>query len=319
GDLGEALRSRLQVLSKDEMLKLGTLLSAGLQTKEVQVYLTRPDEEALVEKYGWNGRMKPTSGDSLAIIEANIAGQKTDGVIEEKIEHSAIVQSDGGIIDRLKIVRTHNGVKGELFNGVRNVSYIRVYVPEGSELIKASGFEDPPAGLFKKPDDDYVPDVEVAKIESGMRKTDSGASIGEESGRTVFGGWAQLDPGETETLTYEYRLPFTIQNIRNNLDAAPIESDTPEARGAYFLLLTSQSGKTERELVSNLTLPDGWNAVWSNTASGSQVSDVGYDGKWDRDIVVAALAAPSTAVQMTGSEYNGQPSSDSADLNTPQR
>lgn len=319
GDLGEALRSRLQVLSKDELLKLGMLLSAGLQTKEVQVYLTRQDEEALVEKYGWNGRMKPTSGDSLAVIEANIAGQKTDGVIEEKIEHSAIVQSDGGIIDRLKIVRTHNGVKGELFSGVRNVSYIRVYVPEGSELVKAAGFEEPPANLFKKPDDDYVPDEEVAKIEAGMRKTDSGVSISEENGRTVFGGWAQLDPGETETLTYEYRLPFTIQNIRNNLEAAPIESDAPEARGAYFLLLTSQSGKTERELVSSLTLPSGWNTVWSNTAADSKVSGVGYEGKWDRDIVVAALAEPRTAVQMTGSEYNSQPSSDSADLNTPER
>jgi hypothetical protein len=291
GDLTEEMMKRLKSLSKDEWLKAGAMVSDALRTKDIQVYLTNEEDEAQIERYGWNGLMKDTDGDSLAIIEANIAGQKTDGVIDESVVHMAEVQPDGSIVDNVTLTRTHNGKKGELFRGVRNVSYIRVYVPLGSRLISAEGFDTPPAALFKNPDEDYEPDPLLAQVEvAGENLGD--ASIKTEGDRTVFGGWAQLDPGETQTLTYRYRLPFTVRDLYGKLEASPNASGSID-RSSYSLLLTSQSGKSSRKLNTSLVLPSGWNTVWSHGLEKTQKGTVFY-GVWDQDIVVAALLRSSS-------------------------
>ncbi len=291
GDLTQEMMKRLKNLSKDEWLKAGAIVSDALRTKDVQVYLTNEEDEAQIERYGWNGLMKPTDGDSLAVIEANIAGQKTDGVIDETIEHVAEVQKDGSIIDTVTLTRTHNGKKGELFRGVRNVSYVRVYVPLGSRLIFAEGFNTPSAALFKNPDEDYQPDPLLAQVEVAGESLGD-ASIKTEGDRTVFGGWAQLDPGETQTLKYRYRLPFTVRDLYSRLEASPNAAGSAD-RSSYSLLLTSQSGKSSRKLTTALAFPSDWNLVWSHGLEKTQKGIV-YSGDWDQDIAVAALLRSSS-------------------------
>lgn len=289
GDLGDALMARMKDLPKDDWLKVAALISEGLQTKEIQVALSHPEEEALAERYGWSGQLKETYGDSLALIEANIAGQKTDGVIDETVEHVAEIQDDGSIVNRVTVTRTHGGTKGELFRGVRNVSYVRLYVPEGSELLDANGFDAPPSELFKTPDDDYVPDVDLALIETAERPGQNGVVVSVEGDRTVFGGWAQLDPGDSHTLTYRYRLPFTVQDIHARLEAGPDRGEQTEERGAYTLLLTSQSGKSTRRITSSVETPQAWNISWSRGATSASDRSATLGETWDRDRVLAVL------------------------------
>lgn len=294
GDLVSEMMLRMKSLSKDDWLKAGSLVSDALRTKDIQIYLADEDDEALVERYGWSGVMKDTDGDSLAVIETNIAGQKTDGVITESIEHVAAVQPDGSITDTLKVTRTHNGKKGELFRGVRNVSYVRAYVPLGSRFISADGFDSPPASLFKSPDEDYVPDPLLAQIQ-GAAEDMGEVTVRTEGSRTVFGGWAQLDPGETQTLTYRYRLPFTVRDLYSRLEASPNAAENTE-RTSYSLLLTSQSGKISRKITSSLQVPNGWELLWSHGLEKAQ-SGALYSGAWDQDTALAALMRSSqTAV-----------------------
>ncbi|MBU2613141.1 DUF4012 domain-containing protein [Patescibacteria group bacterium] len=287
-DLADALRERTKAFGREEWMQVAMLVSESLTTKDIQVALSDPEEEALAERYGWNGQMKATDGDSLAIIEANIAGQKTDGVVTERVDHLADLMRDGSIEDRVTLVRTHTGSKGELFRGVRNVTYVRFYVPLGSELLEASGFEAPPSNLFKVPDDDYIPDADVAAVERTLRKGPGGADVSVEGDRTVFGGWLQLDPGASQTVSLRYRLPFTVTDIRSKLDASPeSEGDTP--RAAYSLLLTSQSGKTSRRIVSTVRLAEPWTVVWSRGVTEEDERSLTTMEMWDRDRVVAAL------------------------------
>jgi hypothetical protein len=124
--------------------------------------MTRPEEEQLVERYDWNGRLKPTLGDALAIIEANIAGQKTDASIREQVDHQVEIAEDGSITDTVTLTRTHDAIKGELFKGANNVSYLRVYVPLGSRLLEADGFEAPSSSLFEIPLAEDLPDPDAA-------------------------------------------------------------------------------------------------------------------------------------------------------------
>lgn len=292
GDLANVLFDRLKHLQKDEMLSVAGVLSESLATKDIQIAMMDPEEEQVVERFDWSGRMKPTTGDALAVIEANIAGQKTDGVIEEHVSHVATIQTDGSVIDTVTIDRTHHGTKGELFRGVRNVSYIRLYVPEGSRLLDATGFQPPASNLFKKPDDASVPDAEVAAAEDTSQTVGS-VDVGTDVGRTVFGGWAQLDPGNTQRLTYRYRLPWVATDIPSLIDGA---SEDGTAHAAYSMLLTSQSGKSDRIVSTKLVLPEGWSILWSRGAS-STADGVSLERRWDRDHVAAALIAGPSAKQ----------------------
>lgn len=281
GDLAEKLRERLKLLDKQEWLALATAVSHALETKDIQVALFHPEEEALAERYGWSGRMKPTTGDALALIETNIAGQKTDASIREQVKHDVRIADDGRIEDTVVLKREHTAGKGELFRGVRNVSYLRVYVPKGSILLSAEGFRPPNAGLFKKPEDIDQEDPDIAAIARGA-KTVGDVEVSQEGDRTVFGGWMQIDPGETQEIRLTYRLPFVAQELLSRLDASVPPSDKP--RAAYLLLLTSQSGKASRTIETHVTYPASWNVSWTNKPEG-----LSYQGVWDRDMVLAGL------------------------------
>lgn len=282
GDLMAKLLERLKASNQEQWLKLLTLGTDSLETKDIQVWLANEDEEALVERFGWSGWFKETPGDSLAVIGTNIAGQKSDRLIRERVEHAATIQQDGSIVDTVTITRTHTGQKGDLFTGVNNVTYLRVYVPKGSELISADGFSPPASDLFKPVEDADPEDMDLQSRESNRRDGVNGVKITDEFGRTAFGGWVQLEPGESKTTVFTYRLPFTAMDIASRLrpDGAPAAD---AIRPAYTALYTSQSGKPERTLISRTSVPADWTLAWSHGEAPNE------ETAWDRDRVSAGL------------------------------
>lgn len=185
----------------------------GLKEKEIFFYFSRPEEEALVSYYNWGGAIMETNGDYLAVVNSNINGFKTDHVISQEVTHQSDILSDGRIKDTVTIKRTHAGGDEayEWYNKV-NADFLRVYVPKGSLLLDANGhtieFNDPPLNYRALKFREY-PDVVKAsdsQIVDGKNKT----RIFEESGKTVFGNWVYVSPGEEVEVTYTYLLPFTI-------------------------------------------------------------------------------------------------------------
>ncbi|MFA6161332.1 MAG: DUF4012 domain-containing protein [Patescibacteria group bacterium] len=296
GDLFTKLMERAKNLKQDDWLALAAASNQALETKEIQISMFDPDEEALVENFGWQGQLKPTSGDSLAVIAANIAGQKTDAVVDEKVNHVAEIQADGSIVDTLTIDRTHNGQKGELFRGVRNVQYLRVYVPKGAELLDAKGFEPPPENYFKKTLELDKPDPDLLAIENSAQSAMGTVWTAVEGDRTVFGGWLQLDPGKSQQIVLSYRLPFTVYDIMEKTQDSPDSGATDNVRAAYLMLLTSQSGKT-RQLTQEVKLNAPWNKLWTRGDVGQATANekIGWQGTWDRDEAVAVLLSNKDA------------------------
>ncbi len=304
GDLFAKLMDKTKSLTSEQWLALASASSQALETKEIQISMFKPDEEQLVEDFGWQGRLKPTVGDSLAIVGANVAGQKTDAVVQESVKHVAEIQPNGGIIDTLRIQRTHQGTKGEIFRGVRNVQYLRVYVPKGSELLDAQGFEPPPASLFKQPLEGDGIDPQLAEIEKTAKSEKNTVWSAMEDDRTVFGGWLQLDPGKSQEIVLRYKLPFTVFDIMDKVQESD-QSQDQQTRGAYLMLLTSQSGKP-RTMVQQVVLSSPWQSLWNRDQSqpstqtdpgstGGQVqvatdgANLGWQGVLDRDQAVAVL------------------------------
>lgn len=284
GDLMVKLMDRLAKSGNDQWMDIAKLGTDALVEKDIQAWFSRENEQELSDRFDWSSRLKPVPGDSLAVVNANIGGQKSDLLIDEKVDHTATIGPDGSITDKVTITRTHRGIKNDQFYGANNVTYLRIYVPQGSELISASGFRPPSPDLFEKSLPGDVEDADVTANELHARIGPGDTRVTDEFGHTAFGGWIQLKPGETAVTSFEYRLPFTVDEIASRLQEG-IGQPTSSHKRAYVLQLTSQSGKPERTISSRVNLPVDWQVSWTN----NDQKRIGYTGTWNGDKVVAGL------------------------------
>ncbi|MFC1638731.1 DUF4012 domain-containing protein [Patescibacteria group bacterium] len=270
-DLAPVMLERLTSEGRADYLTLVTTLDAALAAKEIQVWFRSPEMQSRAATFGWAGELKSNAGDYLQVVHSNVAGQKTDGVMDEEIVHSVKILADGSAIVTLEIFRAHNGIKGEPLTGVRNVDYLRIYVPLGSVLVEAQGFDIPDPKLFKIPEAGYSPDPEVAEREDNERlDRASGTRLWTERGKTVFGNWVQTDPGETSHVTLVYQLPPDAVEVREP-DGGPLSDVfgqlTSEATGrrlAYGLLVQKQSGTNPPLFTSSVSTPRGFYLTWED-------------------------------------------------------
>lgn len=256
GDLTETiLREFLSFSHPKETWSLGTTLATLLNEKHILLYSRHPEIESLIRGAGWAGEVLAVPHDYLSVIHTNINGYKTDGVIQESIVHESHIGANGRVVDTVEITRKHTGGNTPYawWNKV-NADYMRVYVPKGSKLISADGmtreFPDPPldyAALGFRRDPDIVREEEGMVIDAA-----TGTRISEDSGKTVFGNWVYVSPGESVTVRYEYELPFVV-----SLDARD-----PEPAAAYSVLYQKQSGTTGASLSARIRYPESLRPVW---------------------------------------------------------
>lgn len=255
-DLQKELEKRITDLGKDDLEKVMQLVSDLMKEKHVLVYFKDPDLEEFAQKNGWGGQLVAADSDFLSVVHSNLGGYKTDGVMEEKINHKTEIQEDGSVIDTVDITRSHLGGNSvyDWWNRV-SVDYLRVYVPEGSELITAQGhtWEKPWRELHPYNYSRFHRDPDVAAIENTIiedKKT--GTQIFKESGKTVFGNWVFISPGETVTVTYKYKLPFKATTVSG-----------ADKFSRYSLYLQKQSGSVGGSFTGSLYLPNNIKSVWS--------------------------------------------------------
>jgi len=269
--IGDLMTKILEILpsklNKESLGKILALFENTLAQKQVLFYFTDASLQEEVAKRNWAGEIKETNRDYLMVVNTNIAGQKSDRKMTESIEHVSEVAKDGAIINTLKITRTHTGLKNEVMTGVRNVDWLRVYVPRGSELLAVDGFRIPDAKYFdEQPDSKWQESDFLVKENRALTHESSGTKVYEENNKTVFANWLMVDPGETVIVTIKYRLPF------NFLDDVP--EDNWLARVNFFLspeknnlipysfLTQKQPGAKPSEFISHLILPDVWSVFW---------------------------------------------------------
>lgn len=252
-DLFPILLDRLQAPDPDETLALAELLARGLKEKRVQLYAHDPDVQDVFAARGWDGGIQATDGDSLAVVTTNIGGEKSDAMMHDVVSHHVEISADGKVVDTVTFTRTHTGEAGVPLTGVRNISYLRAYVPLGSRLLAASGdFATPPANLFVPRDPAFGDDEDVRAALTGLEDAKSGVRTLEESGKTVFAHWMQVLPGETKTVRFQYELPGRLALPKQNLWAALTGGSE---RSAYRLLVQKQSGAEQRSYALSVSVP----------------------------------------------------------------
>jgi hypothetical protein len=230
GGLLDALATRFQS-GAVAPIAAARLAAIGLSEKKIQLYFRDDSNQSAAARLGFDGGI-PRSGDTdfFMLVSANVAGGKTDGSIHDVVGYKVSVGENGEMVAHVTLTRTHEGLRGDVLRGGRNVSYVRLYAPLGSEFLGANGFSKAPSWRFENPESTLVPDEDVRASELTEKiDTNSGTIIATESGKQVFGNWFILDPGEVKTVQLRYLLPSRItKDIQNN----------------YALMVAKQSGRT---------------------------------------------------------------------------
>jgi len=245
-----------------DVAKTMGILSDSLNERHILIYAKNWEIEKVLSAQGWSGEILDTQKDYLSVINTNINGFKTDGVIDEKIDHIAEIQPDGSIIDTLTITRHHNGgnTPYDWWNKV-NADYMRVYIPKGSRLVSVSGqtreFNSPPLDYDAL---GYKRDPQVKMEEDSISvDQESGTRVYDDSEKTVFANWVYVSPQETVEIKYTYLLPFKIDT---NLTSKPADT--------YSLLAQKQAGSSGSSFTSKIIYPDFYKILWKYPDSLNQ-------------------------------------------------
>lgn len=213
GVLGETIINRLFELPIKKLISTGfAILNRALTEKQLLIYHHNPIIQELAEQSNWAGRVIDTPNDYLLVVDANLAALKTDQVMDKSITYR-IVPEDGRLRAKVAIRYKNNG--GFSYKTTRYRTYTRVYVPLGSEFIRGEG-------MMVTDRDTRVGTVDV----------------GEELGKTVFGAFIAIEPGDEGILSFEYYLPTSLK--------LKLDQDF------YNLLVQKQIGTDQHKLTLDL-------------------------------------------------------------------
>ncbi len=249
--------------NQQEFFALLGVLSEALEQRHLMFYMSDQTTQTQVDQLDWGGEIKQSSGDYLMVVNTNISGGKTDAVIDQTINHKVEIQPNGEAITTVEITRLHNGQIDDQWTGSKNIDFMRLYAPQGSELIEATGFESPDPKLMQWPEPGYEVDSDLSDIEGQVIIDErTNTRINNEFGKTVFGNWVQVEPGESVTATITYKLPFTVTT------GGFINTSTP-----YSLYVQKQSGSFDSVFHSEIDFPEDYSIIWQWPDQSELVQD----------------------------------------------
>lgn len=258
-DLAPLLLDKLARLAQKEPVKVLGVLAQSLNEKDVLLYFRDEATQEFVAKQGWAGELKATTGDFSMLVNSNICGYKTDYVVEQEVKHLVRISASGEVFDTIKIKRSHLGGQTayEWFNKV-NADYFRLYVPVGSQLLWAAGntVEEVEAPVDYQAQD-YKIDADLAEVEKSKVATEFGVDVFIENGKTVFGGWSYVSPGEETEILLQYKLPFT-------LDFSDSQPDV------FSLVLQKQPGQENSLVEVMIDFPESEEIITSQVPDGGR-------------------------------------------------
>lgn len=174
--VGQTLLEKVFSLPSERWPALLDLAVRSLDQKDILLFDPDPAVLPLLDAHGWTGRMGASEGrDFLAVVDANLAALKTDGVMKKQIIYSVDARDPNQAIATVRLRYTNTNRKID-WRYTRYRSYTRIYVPEGSEFLG----------------------VEGARGE---------ADVSQELGKRVLGAFWVIEPGQTRDLVFRYRLP----------------------------------------------------------------------------------------------------------------
>lgn len=197
----------------------------AINRKHVLFYFNDPSAQAAAEAINVAGRMREFEGDFIHINDANFGGAKSNMFVTEEVEQEITVEN--GSVTKKVTIAYKNPRKGDncnleagqlCLNGVLP-SYTRIYLPKGSQLTEALGF-----------DDDTV-------------------NVSEDLDKTVIEGFFKLNPQSQAKIILTYTIPYQPQDTYNLYVQKQPGKDAPE-----YTVSLNDYFREEFELITDKTL-----------------------------------------------------------------
>jgi len=245
-----------KLFSSSDPLMIAKVLKVSMDNKDIQMYFRKEEVQEKFSSFDWTGEVKNTTRDFLSVINTNIGGGKTDSVIEQKVNLISDVDENGEIINTLTITRTHTGDENDIFEKTINSNFLRAYVPQGSQLILAEGFDSVPEKIIAMADADLVKDEYLASIEGQVWiDPENGTQINNEFNKTVFGNWIILEPGESKTVILKYKIPTKLELSKLNNTSMINFFDDKDSGVYHSLYIQKQSGAQNVSYSASVNFP----------------------------------------------------------------
>jgi Protein of unknown function (DUF4012) len=196
-ELATTAMQRLLALPADRWVSMTeAMMDIGTQKMAV-AWFDDPDTEQLVLDAGWGGEVSQEPGDYVYALESNMAPtSKYNLVVDRDASFVAKVDEHGDTLNSLRLDWQNDaGEPGEPYASLRDFSnnqegwygaYLRLLVPQGSELVTASG-----------------------QASDDIRGSEE---LGEDGGRIAFGNYLFMPPGES-TLSYLWTAPDVATEV----------------------------------------------------------------------------------------------------------
>lgn len=165
-----------RALSPAVAAQLPRLLAQELDEKHILLYHTDEAVQASIVERGWAGAL-PAAEYPIAIVNANVGGQKSSLNVAQRVELS-VRRDQSGAVHELAVTRTHRG-DGHWPDG-ENTNYLRALLPAGSNILRIT-----------------LNDATLPVSEH----------VSEEHGLTAVGAWVTTLPQQSSQIRIEYTLP----------------------------------------------------------------------------------------------------------------
>ncbi|MCD4704810.1 DUF4012 domain-containing protein, partial [bacterium] len=188
--LAQVIIQKIKNLKISDNAHLLELLSKNLDNKNILLYSSDQNVQKIFKNLDWSGDIKNKENeyyhpDYLMVVDSNLASSKSDQFIVRNVEYT-IQEKNDNLLAQVKITYQHQG--NFSWNSTKYRTYTRLLVPQGSELIKVEG----------SMENDQINKKGITDVYNDLNKT-------------VFGTFIAIEPQETKSLIFEYKLPNRIK------------------------------------------------------------------------------------------------------------
>lgn len=249
-DLGAAILEKLASLDGPQSSVVPDIVASWIIDKDLMAYFKDSDLENFAGQYGLSGGVYELPGnflgDYFAVVEANIAGGKSDLFVKRSVTFDSQINLDGTVNNRVVLMLDHQGNKSQYWwYKIPSQDYIQLFVPSSGRLTAFTGGVDKkivaPIDYAKS---GYSQNQSIVDIESGTEPVFSYplASAHKELGKKVFSTWSKLKPGEKGQIVFGYT---------HRLFLPPADGQT------YTFVFEKQAG-ISRNYALNISAPPGF-------------------------------------------------------------
>jgi hypothetical protein len=172
--LAEHFLARVHQLAPGQLSQFVLLMVNAVHAKDLQLYLNAAVAENLLHRFHLDAAIQSPAGDSLFVVDANIAPNKANNFIVNTLDDRVTIDTQGNVMHHATLHYAWT-IAGQNYGSPLYRDFVHIYVPPGSELLTQDGWQ--PRGTSNA------------------------------FNRKVWMGYFELSYGQTRTVTLVWKVP----------------------------------------------------------------------------------------------------------------